>query len=596
MEGQYTQHPQAQGQSAFFYYNPDPSPENRQHGHFTPHPHGIATPLTMPHEPMGYYNHGMVYQRPSSSKSQQQGYLNQTMLTPVASPQPMYQKPAILIQQDSPMLYPLDTDCADYHFAPSTPPLSSSGSAISSPPSTCDILPTPVNGIFFPNEGIEGVKQGCEEEVFSEILAGEWSGSASPPMTPLFIQPPSVTGSQANGSYLLSATSCPSLSPSPSPLPRNNEFDTEANFCDPRNLTVASSTSPNEVPCLPTLCPGDDEEHKLILSGDAFALKPEQVQLATAKDFIGINGLPTFKPLFELDSDDDFAGLVHFPSTENTNFIGNKRQRTELLSFGQEDDSLLSDETFSDFDEDLAISGLLTPTDTDISFQSEQGTKMKSKRRSSKKAKAGSESDSDNMETFQSHGKENKAASSSSAQQQATEAEDQDHAEDAGAVSSTDEPNTPSAPVSRRGRKQSLTEDPSKTFVCTLCSRRFRRQEHLKRHYRSLHTGEKPFECTDCGKKFSRSDNLSQHQRTHGTGAIVMGVLDGSEIPSPKQEHSHSNSPFEVQDTSALGAVLFDAAAAAAATFSSSSSESYSERDFSPSGMDKKNKKRKREE
>jgi hypothetical protein len=38
------------------------------------------------------------------------------------------------------------------------------------------------------------------------------------------------------------------------------------------------------------------------------------------------------------------------------------------------------------------------------------------------------------------------------------------------------------APTNRRGRKQSLTEDPSKTFVCELCNRRFRRQEHLKRH------------------------------------------------------------------------------------------------------------------
>src|SRR5690606_9029206 len=64
---------------------------------------------------------------------------------------------------------------------------------------------------------------------------------------------------------------------------------------------------------------------------------------------------------------------------------------------------------------------------------------------------------------------------------------------------------------SRRGRKQSVTDDPSKTFVCTLCSRRFRRQEHLKRHYRSLHTQDKPFECNECGKRFSRSDNLSQH-------------------------------------------------------------------------------------
>jgi hypothetical protein len=46
-------------------------------------------------------------------------------------------------------------------------------------------LPTPVLP-FFAGEGIEGVKQGCEEEVFSEILApgAQWPGSASPPMTP----------------------------------------------------------------------------------------------------------------------------------------------------------------------------------------------------------------------------------------------------------------------------------------------------------------------------------------------------------------------------------------------------------------------------
>ena len=130
-----------------------------------------------------------------------------------------------------------------------------------------------------------------------------------------------------------------------------------------------------------------------------------------------------------------------------------------------------------------------------------------------------------------------------------------------------------------------LTEDPSKTFVCTLCSRRFRRQEHLKRHYRSLHTHEKPFECTDCGKKFSRSDNLSQHQRTHGTGAVVMGVLDDSELRRQKEESYDSPDP--------LGAILYNAAAAVS---SSSGSETYFDMDPSPSSSDKKFRKRKREE
>lgn len=70
----------------------------------------------------------------------------------------------------------------------------------------------------------------------------------------------------------------------------------------------------------------------------------------------------------------------------------------------------------------------------------------------------------------------------------------------------------------RRGRKPTLEYDASKQFVCSYCLRRFRRQEHLKRHFRSLHTNEKPFDCTLCGKKFSRSDNLAQHIKTHSEG------------------------------------------------------------------------------
>lgn len=108
--------------------------------------------------------------------------------------------------------------------------------------------------------------------------------------------------------------------------------------------------------------------------------------------------------------------------------------------------------------------------------------------------------------------------------------------------------------VIRRGRKQSLTEDPSKTFVCHLCTRRFRRQEHLKRHFRSLHTEDKPFACGECGKKFSRSDNLTQHSRIHGTGAVVLGVLTEGEVPVlgsqfMEDESMHSPQPFIVVDS-----------------------------------------------
>lgn len=69
-----------------------------------------------------------------------------------------------------------------------------------------------------------------------------------------------------------------------------------------------------------------------------------------------------------------------------------------------------------------------------------------------------------------------------------------------------------------RGRKENKEADlvdESKIYVCSYCSRRFKRQEHLKRHFRSLHTQEKPYDCEICHKKFSRSDNLNQHLKIH---------------------------------------------------------------------------------
>lgn len=170
------------GQASFFYYNPDLSTENRQHGHFssTPSANGNAHPEFMP-----VYQQGMIYPRPLSSQSRLAPAAYHSMLTPVASPRPMHQKPAVLVQQDPTDLFPLDTDCADFGFAPSTPPLSSSSSSASSPPSSYDVFPTPVNASFNGSEFLEGVKKGCEEEVMSEILAGgEWPRCASPPMTP----------------------------------------------------------------------------------------------------------------------------------------------------------------------------------------------------------------------------------------------------------------------------------------------------------------------------------------------------------------------------------------------------------------------------
>lgn len=86
----------------------------------------------------------------------------------------------------------------------------------------------------------------------------------------------------------------------------------------------------------------------------------------------------------------------------------------------------------------------------------------------------------------------------------------------------------------RKENKQADMVDTSKIYLCNYCSRRFKRQEHLKRHFRSLHTFEKPYECNLCHKKFSRSDNLNQHLKIHkqeeeeAEAAAAAAATDGS--------------------------------------------------------------------
>lgn len=310
-----------------------------------------------------------------------------------------------------------------------------------------------------------------------------------------------------------------------------------------------------------------------MLGGEAFTK-------ATTFDFstpTTHHGLPTFDQFSDLDSEEDFVnGLVNFPTTDNVQFFGTKRQRTssgsDLVSLDNE--PFISEDDFDDFEgfedsEQFATACLPSPP------ASGSETEVKKEKRSKKSKKAHCDEDStdfDNLVRSRKYTVSMNAASGAPAQESTTEQQHQSTAPSQSGSSETtaannngggsEEGNTPSQPpVNRRGRKQSLTEDPSKTFVCELCNRRFRRQEHLKRHVRSLHTHDKPFECHECGKKFSRSDNLSQHARTHGSGAIIMGVLEDGELPS-----DHSDGEHMVQ----LGTSLFRSAAAVSGSESSS--------------------------
>ncbi|KAL8787792.1 MAG: hypothetical protein Q9213_001979 [Squamulea squamosa] len=517
----------------------------------------------------------------------------------MASPRPLQQRPAFLYNNHG--LPSLDTECStpDVYVYPSTPPLSVSTSTVNSPPSTCGVLPTPVFGAQLPVENLEGVKEGCQGEVQSEILAGgDWTRCGSPPLTP--------AAARQHSDLLSLGSSCPSLSPSPSPVPRSTVSDkseSDFDFCDPRDLFVNSANSSFTTATLDLhTLPSGDDERKFDLGTHLTPIKTES-HFTNSFDSPGattLGSLAAFDALSDFDSESNFVtNLSEPPPSEAVVYTGNKRQRLELLSFDEED--LLSEDSFEDFEDRDKIARVALPNSPESRRASETGSnKMKSKKRTAPKKAAASKilvsADSKTSDATQS-AEEGPSPQQTSGQQQNSSATDSNagSSDTNPAPSSTDTPTAASQPISRRGRKQSLTEDPSKQFVCTLCSRRFRRQEHLKRHYRSLHTHDKPFECNECGKKFSRSDNLSQHARTHGTGAMVLGVLEEGEMPPSARGQS-----AEENDAGALGDVLFEAAAAAAANASSSSSAANSIRDSTSPAPSIENartlKKRKREE
>lgn len=449
-------------------------------------------------------------------------------------------------------------------FYPQTPPLSQSSNSIESP--SYDLLQTPERTLFGLGLGLaskwfEGViKEGCEGEVQSENLAGgDWARCGSPPMTPVY---PSLRPSDAiveTGKQQLPVLSaCPSLSPSPAPY--SPAAAPNHDFCDPRNLTFASQISVLSVdfPSLPTLCQGDDEDRKFT-SGENI-VKPEQ---ENSFNFT-THSLTSFDAYSDIESDHDLVNhcVINIPPTENVaQFFGNKRQRTssdvtvslDYEHFSSEDEV----DHFEVTEETVCLSSL---PNLDSTIKTEKRSK-----KARRNAGADHEDSSDSMVQSRnytvamntlsgapSQGGSAECQQNSAAPSQTGSSENNGGAmntgSDAGASGNT------SVPVNRRGRKQSLTEDPSKTFICDLCNRRFRRQEHLKRHYRSLHTADKPFECHECGKKFSRSDNLSQHARTHGSGSIVLGVLEDGELSV-----DHNGSDPEVE---AMGKLLFEAAAA----------------------------------
>ncbi|OAP54970.1 hypothetical protein AYL99_10670 [Fonsecaea erecta] len=508
-------------------------------------------------------------------------YVPQQVLTPRASPpltlaMPMAM-PKMMLDSNGHMEHGHFLESR--HSSPPTPCLSACPSTASSPPAS-SVNQTPVHSAGYFNLPIEASK----EEMQPLTYLDEWSESGQ---VHIFPHPGDAKAAlvPSNGTDSFHSTINASSCPSPSLAPASPQSQVSpsaypvAEFVNLRDLTSTSlepavSAPVRTFPPLPTLS-AEDDEHKFALGNQAFPITPEH---ETADPFSLVEN-PSFDTSFctEFDSEDEFS-FVNFTDPEIA-YNGDKRLK---LSVGEEED-FLSVHSFGSFDEDdhAAHAGLLSPPASSFS-DSGSCCASKKKNHTQRKMKRNSSTDSDvEFQNFtQSDAHINSHADGQSTSD-ATPQEQSNANEDNTGSSNADGSNPLTAPANRRGRKQSLTEDPSKTFVCTLCSRRFRRQEHLKRHYRSLHTQDKPFECNECGKKFSRSDNLAQHARTHGSGAIVMGVLENGEL----QPHQ----PYDEE----MGHALYEAAQRAALATSSSSSGS----EASSSGESKRAlKKRKRDE
>ena len=86
------------------------------------------------------------------------------------------------------------------------------------------------------------------------------------------------------------------------------------------------------------------------------------------------------------------------------------------------------------------------------------------------------------------------------------------------------------------------------------CNRQFKRQDHLKRHYRS-HTGERPYTCIvpDCRLSFARQDHLQQHMRGHNeSGFRLDDNMLQSLVNSPQSDFNFTHNSSSVSAYGAL--------------------------------------------
>ncbi|KIW73911.1 hypothetical protein PV04_01990 [Phialophora macrospora] len=90
-------------------------------------------------------------------------------------------------------------------------------------------------------------------------------------------------------------------------------------------------------------------------------------------------------------------------------------------------------------------------------------------------------------------------------------------------------------------------------YQCTVCSRSFKRNEHLTRHKRS-HVADRPFTCPICVRSFTRQDSLLRHLSSHAKSPTRSSQLrQGSKADESDQVYASVEEDSQVlPDTTPL--------------------------------------------
>lgn len=166
------------GPSPYFYYNSD-AQESCQPGQYIPRQYQPTPQQQYQYElQLGMVKQlppQYIYCPPHQSMSYTQAMQTPHMLTPIASPFGVQNKQSYFVDQhSSPTVFAMEND-----FGPATPPLSASGSATSSPPSSFSKLPTSLNTQYLENADVK-----YDASVYFDMHSNQAWDVQSPPMSP----------------------------------------------------------------------------------------------------------------------------------------------------------------------------------------------------------------------------------------------------------------------------------------------------------------------------------------------------------------------------------------------------------------------------